>query len=60
MTLVENIIQFKGRDWKRKIFIKVKNLDKSSVIGQKGESQNGGNKRRMHTKFSQKKKFLTL
>ena len=32
---------------------------KSSVIRQKGESQNGGNKKAKHTKFSEKQTFLT-
>ena len=32
---------------------------KSSVIRQKGESQNGGNKKAEHTKFSEKQTFLT-
>ena len=31
----------------------------SSVIRQKGESQNGGNKKTKHAKFSDKKTFLT-
>ena len=33
--------------------------DKSTVIKQKGESQNGGNKKTNHTKFSGKQTFLT-
>ena len=31
-----------------------------SVIRQKGESQNGGNKKTKHAKFSEKRTFLTL
>ena len=34
-------------------------VDKSSVIRQKGESQNGGNKKSKHAKFSEKRTFLT-
>ena len=34
-------------------------INTSSVIRQKGESQNGGNKTK-HTKFSEKRTFLTL
>ena len=34
-------------------------VDKSSVIRQKGESQNGGNKKSKHAKFSEKQTFLT-
>ena len=32
---------------------------KSSVIKQKGESQNGGNKKTKHAEFSEKRRFLT-
>ena len=32
---------------------------KSSVIRQKGESQNGGNKKTKHVKFPEKQTFLT-
>ena len=31
----------------------------SSVIRQKGKSQNGGNKKTKHAKFSEKRTFLT-
>ena len=31
----------------------------SLVIGQKGESQHGGNKKAKHTKFSEKQTFFT-
>ena len=31
----------------------------ASVIQQKGESPNGGNKKAKHTKFSEKRTFLT-
>ena len=33
--------------------------DISSVTKQKGESQNGGNKKTKHTKFPEKRTFLT-
>ena len=33
--------------------------DKTSVIRQKDESQNGGNKKTKHAKFSEKRTFLT-
>ena len=36
-----------------------KNSGKSSVIWQKGESQNGGNKNTKHAKFSEKRTFFT-
>ena len=35
------------------------NTFSSLVIGQKGESQNGGNKKTKHAKFSEKRTFLT-
>ena len=40
------------------IFIAV-NTFSLSVIRQKGESQNGGNKKTKHAKFSEKRTFLT-
>ena len=38
---------------------RVKGLINLSVIWQKGESQNGGNKNRKHAKFSEKRTFFT-
>ena len=41
---------------------KVRNLQgchNSSVIRENGESQNGGNKKTKHAKFSKKRAFLT-
>ena len=37
----------------------LKSMYKTSVIWQKGESQNGGNKNTKHAKFSEKRTFLT-
>ena len=34
-------------------------VDKSSVMRQKGESQNGGNKKSNHAKFSEKRTSLS-
>ena len=39
-------------------FVK-RTLIKSSVIRQKGESQNGGNKKTNHAEFSKKRTFVT-
>ena len=33
MNLVEKVIHFKGREWKRRFFIKAKNLDKDEIKG---------------------------
>ena len=41
------------------LFYKYVKSDISSVIRQKGESQNGGNKKTKHAKFSEKRTFLT-
>ena len=42
-----------------KIFTEIENnINKLAVIRQKGESQNGGNKKAKHPKFSENKHFL--
>ena len=41
------------------IFLTGAKLSKSSVIRQKWESQNGGNKKAKHAKFSEKRTFFT-
>ena len=40
-------------------FVTVRMKDTSSVIGQKGESQNGCFKKTKHVKFPEKRTFLT-
>ena len=46
---------------KERVNMSLFNLLYSSIIRQKGESQNGGNKKIKHVKFSEKNKtFFTL
>ena len=51
-------IAFNG-NMKKKLFFCNLQRDNSSIIRQKGESQNGGNKKAKHANFSGKRKFLT-